>query len=200
MKKIILGIILTLLVSTASANEIHVVGISRMQVNSLISKDKSLVNVYGEILKDKEYVGVIIKEAIERKIPVNLALAIAWWESDFKKNAINKNVKNGEVVSVDRGIFQLNSKSFPKLDIDDFYNPYKNINTGLDYIKYLYNRFDSWESVILAYNWGEGNVASDAKPTYKAIFYFGKITEKERILDVEFTKKFYRKIYSNGKK
>ena len=39
------------------------------------------------------------------------------------------------------------------------YDPEVNIKYGTYYLQYLYAKFGSWEKVIIAYNWGEGNFA-----------------------------------------
>ncbi|MDQ7038723.1 MAG: transglycosylase SLT domain-containing protein [Aquificota bacterium] len=42
-------------------------------------------------------------------------------------------------------------------EVDERFDPLKSTLAALRYIRYLLDRFGSWELVLIAYNWGEGN-------------------------------------------
>jgi len=148
--------------------------------------------------KENNYGNDIIVEALDQKVPVNLVLSLVYAESEFDYKAYNENVKDGEVVSIDRGLFQLNNKSFPELKRDDFYNPHKNMKIGISYLKFLYERFGTWERAVLAYNCGPAKLAKSGAPI-KTKAYLKKILEKERELDNAFNDYHYRE-FSNYNK
>jgi len=58
-------------------------------------------------------------------------------ESRFQVRAINENIdkETGLVTSVDRGLFQLNSKSYPDLDVEDFFNIELNVRYGIAHLR-----------------------------------------------------------------
>ncbi|UKI53636.1 MAG: transglycosylase SLT domain-containing protein [Treponema sp.] len=60
----------------------------------------------------------ILEEAEKNDIPLSLAFALAYTESHYNVNAVNKNRNS----SIDRGLFQLNNRSFPQLKEEDFFN------------------------------------------------------------------------------
>ncbi len=43
-------------------------------------------------------------------------------------------------------------------DIDERFDPVKSTKAALRYIKYLKDKFGDWIKVVVAYNWGEGNL------------------------------------------
>ena len=66
---------------------------------------------YLRITGNREITNMILENADREDIPLSLAFALAYTESRYNTNALNYNV-NG---SVDRGLFQLNNRSFPHL-------------------------------------------------------------------------------------
>ena len=43
-------------------------------------------------------------------------------------------------------------------EVDERFDPVKSTDASLRYIKSLYDKFKSWVLVLIAYNWGEGNL------------------------------------------
>jgi len=43
-------------------------------------------------------------------------------------------------------------------EVDERFDPIKSTEAAVRYIKYLKNKFGSWLAVLVAYNWGEGNL------------------------------------------
>ena len=90
------------------------------------------VHLYADDFKmviPKEMVDYFAFHCIKNKISVKITYLLVMTESEFKSNAINKNLDDeGNVLSVDEGVFQLNSKNY-----DYFKNKY---NNGKDYDPY----------------------------------------------------------------
>jgi len=98
-------------------------------------------------------ISLILSTALEAGVPPNFALAVAIEESNLNPTAVNIN-SNG---TIDRGIMQLNSASFPNVNWQCVET---NIRTGILYIKELSERIgiNTWWAVIIAYNAGYGRL------------------------------------------
>jgi soluble lytic murein transglycosylase-like protein len=103
----------------------------------------------------------------------SLAFALALEESDFRVDAFNK---NGD--SVDRGLFQLNSKSYPKLKLQDFYDPATNARYGIAHLKSCLSQAGNEVAALAMYNAGNGRVERGATPK-KTLNYVSRILAYE---------------------
>lgn len=110
---------------------------------------------------------IIAQEAREHKVPVSLALRLAFNESQFSPVAMGCNKdKYGQVNSIDLGLFQLNSKCvqwfmdrFPAPELgEDLANPRLNAHLGLSYLRSLYELSGSWAGAVKGYNCGPSTV------------------------------------------
>ena len=81
---------------------------------------------YADVAGDDELGRIILLQASAYDIPLPLAFALAWGESQFNPRAFNRNPQ-----SVDRGLFQLNSRTFPHLKTEDFYDPRVNAHLAM---------------------------------------------------------------------
>jgi soluble lytic murein transglycosylase-like protein len=95
------------------------------------------------------YSASIIAAATKYGVDPNLALAVAQAESSMNPSAISPKGATG--------LFQLLPSSFPGVNIND---PLTNIDSGVDYLSELLDKYDGDVSLALAaYNAGMGNVA-----------------------------------------
>ena len=92
---------------------------------------ESVLIFFTELTGSREVASLILESAERYQIPASLAFAIAYEESRFNPAAFNDNG-----TSVDRGLFQLNSKSFPKLKISEFYDPAVSARNGLSHFAF----------------------------------------------------------------
>jgi hypothetical protein len=115
-------------------------------------------------------------------IPPALAFALCWEESRFNPNAINKKNRDG---SVDRGLFQLNNKSFPKLDILSFYDIKINARNGVGHLRNCMNSSGNEISALAMYNAGTGRVRSTGAPEV-TLNYTSRILGNRRKLETRF--------------
>ena len=92
---------------------------------------------------------LVLRNAYENDVPFGLAFSLMWAESRFDPEAYNRNA-----VSIDRGLFQLNSESFPQLSRDDFYDIETNVSNGVSYLRYCLNLGENEIVALAIYNAG----------------------------------------------
>jgi soluble lytic murein transglycosylase-like protein len=120
-----------------------------------------VVDFFAEICASREIAEVILANAEMYDIPPALAVALAWEESRFDPTAVN--TKNRDQ-SIDRGLFQLNDRSFPRLGIQAFYNPEVNAQYGMSHLRYCLDAGGSEIAALAMYNAGAGRVNSSGTP------------------------------------
>ena len=128
--------------------------------------------------EDRDVALAIMKEADKNDIPLSLAFALAHTESEFKAKAVNTN-KNG---SIDRGLFQLNNKSFPDLTEADFFNPEISAKYGMSHLRYCLDTAGNEIAALAMYNAGTGKVRSNSTPQ-TTLNYVSKIDSYRKGID-----------------
>ncbi len=135
----------------------------RMEINQRIQEIQAyedydkIINLYGNIAGDREIARLILNNSLVKKIPVNLAFALCKQESLFKSDATNRNIKDGKTLSIDYGLFMLNSQTFrthlKSNGKDWLLLPENNVDLGLTHLQELYFRHgESWDLAIIRYN------------------------------------------------
>ncbi len=114
---------------------------------------------FAELTGSPQIAGLILEEAAKRDVPPALAFAVAWEESRFNPRALNRNAD-----SVDRGLFQLNSKSFPKLATADFYDIPTNIRLGVAHLDFCLDQGKNEVAALAIYNAGLTRVGKGGTP------------------------------------
>ncbi|MEM5947045.1 transglycosylase SLT domain-containing protein [Spirochaetia bacterium 38H-sp] len=92
-------------------------------------------------------------------VPLFVSFSLSYIESEYYPYAINENVS-----SIDRGLFQLNSKTFPYLEEDDFFNPDINAKYGIQHISYCLREAKSEVLALAYYNAGKYRVVTGGTP------------------------------------
>ena len=133
---------------------------------------------YFQICGDRDVAQAILVEADNNDIPLSLAFSLAHTESNYNTNAVNKNSNT----TVDRGLFQLNSNSFPALSEADFFDPFVSSKYGMSHLKFCLNSAGNEVSALAMYNAGTGRVRSNKTPQ-TTLNYVGKIIAYQKILD-----------------
>jgi hypothetical protein len=141
-----------------------------------------VIDFFTAICSSREIAWAILDSSDEFDIPPALAFALCWEESRFNPNAVNRQNRNG---SVDRGLFQLNNRSFPYLDITAFYNISTNVRYGLGHLRYCLNSSGSEVSALAMYNAGTGRVKSTGAPEV-TLNYTNRILENRRKIESHF--------------
>jgi hypothetical protein len=142
------------------------------------TKDATLA-FFSTVTHSENVARVILDNSVKFEVPGALAFALALEESDFRIDAINKNGskgKNGD--SVDRGLFQLNSRSYPGLTIKDFYDPATNARYGVAHLKGCLDEAGNKVAALAMYNAGMGRVTKDLTPK-KTLNYVSRILAYE---------------------
>jgi soluble lytic murein transglycosylase len=147
-----------------------------------------------------KYHSQVVICAEECNIDCTLIFAMIKVESGFNERAESHKGAKGLMQITDRtGKYvaeKLGEKDY------DLKNAQTNIRFGCYYIKYLYERFENTETMLAAYNAGEGNVSAwlnderysaDKKTLYQVPF---KET-REYIEKIKKTFEKYRKLYGN---
>lgn len=131
---------------------------------------KLVLDFFDALGSKPEITGIILDAAINTSVPVSLTMALVKEESAFLANAVNKNPD-----SVDRGLFQLNSLSFPKLGLSDFFDPATNARYGTAHLAYCLEAGGNEIAALAMYNAGFGRVSKGGTPR-QTLDYIHRIT------------------------
>jgi soluble lytic murein transglycosylase-like protein len=118
-----------------------------------------VVDFFAGITGSERLALIIIRNADKHDVPLSLAFALSWAESEFNPMAVNRNP-----VSIDRGLFQLNDRSFPQLTGDDWFDPDLNADLGLGYFKWCLKQGGNEIVAIAIYNAGKFRVERGGTP------------------------------------
>lgn len=92
-------------------------------------------------------------------ISLSLVFSLAWVESRYRPDAINENA-----TSIDRGLFQLNSRTFTTLTEDDFFHPDINTQHGIEFLAWCLEHTTSEMQAVAVYNAGLTRVRAGQTP------------------------------------
>lgn len=134
----------------------------------VVTRDRHL-EYFSIVSGDYDIARIIYDEAVKYNIDPELAFALVFNESRFNPNAINEN-RN----SIDRGLFQLNSRSFPNLREQDFFDPEINIPLGVAYLRYCLDMGGNEVTALAMYNAGPNRV-KDSRTPKMTLDYIHKI-------------------------
>ncbi len=133
---------------------------------------------YLRVTGNSETAKAILEEAEKNDIPLSLAFSLAYVESRYKVNAVNRNTN----ASIDRGLFQLNNKSFPQLKEAEFFNPAISAKYGMSHLRFCMNVAGNEITALAMYNAGTNKVKANKVPQ-STLNYVGKIMAYREKLD-----------------
>ena len=136
-----------------------------------------IVNYFDQLTGSSKITDIILRNASNNDIPVSLAFSLAFAESSYNPNAVNSNTS-----SIDRGLFQLNSKTFPNLTETDFFNPETNAKHGLAYLAKSIKTGGNEIVGLAMYNAGRGRVTGSGTPKM-TLDYISKIMDYKKGID-----------------
>jgi soluble lytic murein transglycosylase-like protein len=119
----------------------------------------AVLDFFTAITASTEISEIILDAATDRNLPPALVFALVHEESRFNPRAVNRNSQ-----TVDRGLFQLNSASFPKLGLDDFFDPKTNARYGTAHLAYCLEQGGNEVAALAVYNAGYGRVSKTGTP------------------------------------
>ncbi len=145
-----------------------------------ITRDK-IILYFTDLTGSREITDIILRYSDIYNLPLSLSFALADAESAFSPAAVNRNRS-----SIDRGLFQLNSRSFPYLKEKDFFNPETNARYGLKYLRECLEKGGNVIVGLAMYNAGTGRVTGQGTPKM-TLDYIAKIIafQKEINADIE---------------
>jgi soluble lytic murein transglycosylase-like protein len=144
----------------------------------LSSNPLSVYEFYDSYTKRREISEAILQIAIEKNVPVNLAFAVAYTESEFNPNAVNSR-RNSDGTK-DWGLFQLNDGYRESWSRADFFNIRANAREGITFLKTCLETYDGIVA-IAAYNRGISGVRSGV--SMATLLYVNKVQSFEKALD-----------------
>jgi hypothetical protein len=138
-------------------------------------RQKQVVAFFSSLVKSEDLAKTILAEADVFDVSPSLAFALCWEESRFNPKAVNRANANN---TVDRGLFQLNNKSFPKLTTDNFFDPALNAYYGLSHLNWCLEHGGSVVAGLAMYNAGTGKVNADGTPK-RTLGYISRILDSQ---------------------
>jgi len=137
-----------------------------------------VVNFFTEICSDINVSQAILDNCEKFEVSPALAFALCWEESKFNAQAINRHNRDG---SIDRGLFQLNSRSFPNLETIAFFDINTNAYYGISHLRYCLDTGGNDVSALAMYNAGTGRVKSVGAPAVTLNYISRILNNKSRI-------------------
>ena len=141
-----------------------------------------VINFFTGICSSREVVLAILDNADKFDVPPALAFALSWEESGFNPAAINRYNLDG---SVDRGLFQLNNRSFPNLETSVFFDVNSNAYYGISHLRFCLDSGGSEVSALAMYNAGTGRVRTSGAPAV-TLNYISRILENRSRIESRF--------------
>ena len=148
---------------------------------------KDVVAFFQGITGSEEVAEAILLNASANDIPPALAFALCAEESAYNPRAFNHNRNE----TVDRGLFQLNSATFPELSQDDFYDTHENARHGISHFRWCLDTAGTEVAGLAMYNAGAGRVSSLGTPK-GTLDYVSRILKRERKIEELFMTEYYR--------
>lgn len=137
---------------------------------------EAVIAFFSELTGSETVAKAILEEADKDGVPTSLAFALAYEESRFKIRAFNDNG-----TSVDRGLFQLNSKTFPSLKIDEFYDAETNVRHGVAHLEFCLRQAGNEVAALAMYNAGQGRVSRNGTPRVTLDYIYRILQYQENI-------------------
>jgi hypothetical protein len=129
-----------------------------------------VIAFFSSLTGDNTIAEAILEESLKKNVAPALAFALAQEESGFEPKAMNRNPS-----SIDRGIFQLNSASFPNLKLEDFYDIRTNVRYGIAHLAFCLEQGGNEVAALAVYNAGLGRVSKGGTPR-RTLDYIYRIT------------------------
>jgi hypothetical protein len=145
-----------------------------------------IIDFFAGICGSRDIAKAVLSNADKYKIPPALAFALGWEESRFNPRAVNQKNRDG---SVDRGLFQLNNRSFPGLDSYAFFDIEVNAMYGMSHLRHCLNVGGTEIAALAMYNAGTGKVGSAGAPK-STLDYIHRILGNRRRIESRFRADF----------
>ena len=135
-----------------------------------------VLDYYSQLTQDREVALAILDACDQLSLNPSLGFSLAWNESHFNPKAVNYNP-----TTTDRGLFQLNSRTFPGLGTKAVFNPKLNALHGLSYYKMALAKLGSEEKALGFYNSGIGLLTDRALPSVTQAYVKKILADRSRM-------------------
>lgn len=135
-----------------------------------------VMDYYASLTGDRAVALAILEACDELNLNPSLGFALAWNESKFNPRAVNDNGN-----TLDRGLFQLNTRTFPRLDRKTVFDPKINALHGLGYYKAALARLGTEEKALGYYNSGIGLVSDRNLPRSTKAYVKKILADRDRM-------------------
>lgn len=152
-------------------------GTSQIEDDSLLAAyrnpvSRDAVSSYvADRVKNPTVAQALLKASDRHGIDPALLVALAWQESRFRVRAVGKNT-----TTVDRGLLQLNSRTFSHVPLADFFDPHINADLGAEYLRSARDRAGNDVAALAMYNAGTGRVHGSGTPR-QTLDYVSRVLE-----------------------
>lgn len=138
---------------------------------------------YTQVTGSRVVALTILENADKNNVPLSLAFSLAFVESRFNPNAVNRNSN----ATIDRGLFQLNSASFPRLSEEEFFDPAVSARYGMIHLRWCMDLAGKGNDVtaLAMYNAGTSRVKANKTPQH-TLNYVAKISAYRSKIDSRF--------------
>ncbi|MDR2258544.1 MAG: lytic transglycosylase domain-containing protein [Treponema sp.] len=141
-----------------------------------------VVSFFTSLCGSQNIAAIILANADAFDVSPSLAFALSWEESRYNPRAINRANRDE---SIDRGLFQLNGRSFPNIAEADFFNPSINAWYGMAHLRVCLDSGGSEIAALAMYNAGTGRVRFQGTPK-NTLDYIHRILEHQRRIERAF--------------
>ncbi|MDR2731254.1 MAG: lytic transglycosylase domain-containing protein [Treponema sp.] len=148
-----------------------------------------VITFFAEMCSDREIARAILENADIYGVSPALAFALSWEESRFNPHAVNS--RNSDE-SIDRGLFQLNSRSFPNIEVNVFFDIKHNARYGISHLKHCLNLGGNEIAALAIYNAGSGKVRNSGAPRV-TLDYIYRILENRNKIEKRFNERLVKK-------
>ncbi len=138
---------------------------------------QSILEFYTLVTGSADISRLILRYADIHGVSASLAFSLAYAESRFVTTAVNRNAS-----SIDRGLFQLNSRSFPELTEAQFFDPEINTEKGIAYLRYCLEVGKNPVTALAMYNAGRTRVTERGAPKM-TLDYIARILDFQEDLE-----------------
>ena len=141
-----------------------------------------VIDFFTGLCPSREIAEAILVSADWFNIPPALAFALAWEESKLNPLAVNDKNRDG---TIDRGLFQLNSRSFSHLELQAYFSPDMNSWHAMSYLRSCIDTGRSEIAALAMYNAGAGRVTSSGAPK-STLDYISRILDNRNKIENSF--------------
>lgn len=138
---------------------------------------------YTQVTGSRDIALAILQNADAYNVPVALAFSLAHTESNYKVTAKHVNKNN----TIDRGLFQLNSASFPSLTEAEFFDPAVSAHYGMSHLRFCLNTAGNEIAALAMYNAGTSKVRNGGTPQ-QTLNYISQIETYRSLLEDTFNR------------